>query len=190
MKKQLAVALLAFVSAAAMADNFVGPAVGLDTGVTKFKAKDEVTTNGKNMSDTNLSGSYGFAYGDTPLVGMVEGKVKLGSSKAFAFDDEGGDIKQKNGYSLGYQQGFKVTNDFMPYVGVHYQHAKFKDTEDGETDRANGFGVSVGAKYQVMPNVELNAEYRNTHLRTKKDDFGDRVRLRGNTFSVGSAYRF
>ena len=178
MKKQLAVLILSsLIPAAAMADNFTGASVGLDVETTKYKVKEDSTLSGKNTGSAILKGDYGFDMGNN-LVGAVEARAKLNSSKAF--DDS--DIKQRDKYSIGYQQGYRVTKDLMPYAKVEYINSKFKS--DTDSTRFNGYGVGVGAKYAVTDNVEVGAEY--VHSRLKKDE----DKLRGNTVSAGVAYRF
>lgn len=177
MKKQLAVLILSsLIPTAAMADNFTGASVGMDVETTKYKVKDS-DLSGKNTGSAILKGDYGFDMGNN-LVGTVEARAKLNSSKAF--DDT--DIKQRDKYSVGYQQGYRVTKDLMPYAKVEYINSKFK--EDGNSTRFNGYGVGVGAKYAVTDNVEVGTEYVYSQL--KKDD----TKLRGNTVSAGVAYRF
>ena len=52
---------------------------------------------------------YGIDYGSN-LVGVVDGKAKLGSSEIF------NDVKQQSQFSVGYAQGYRVLPDLLPYA--------------------------------------------------------------------------
>lgn len=200
MHKQFSVwliALLALPAAAHASGPFTGAAVGLELGTTKYKASGDTdldSSHAKNAAGVRLGASYGFAYGSTPWIGSVEGRVRLGSSKVFEAENDDGTlyhIKQKQGYSLGYQQGYRVTDALMPYVRLSYERAEFKENTDLPKTKANGYGVALGAKYAVTSNIEVGAEYQYTRLRFKKtsDDEGD-FNLKGNSFNIGVSYRF
>lgn len=192
MKKVTALVLGALMSASVLAaptgKSFTGGSVGVEVGTTKYKVKDSGLS-GKSTKDLTLTGGYAFEYGDSQLIGEVGAKAKLPASKAFTYNENGqeGKIKEQQRLSVGYSQGYRVTNDLMPYAKVDYIHSRFKD--DSKLS-ANGVGVGVGAKYQVAPNVEVGAEYMHSRLRSKKDSDGDRVKIRGNSVSTGVAYRF
>jgi hypothetical protein len=179
MKKQLAVFILStLIPAAAMAaDTFTGASVGTNIETTKYKIKNSIS--GENTRNAVLKGDVGFDMGNN-LVGAVEAKANL--NKSDAFDTNGVKISQKDKYSIGYQQGYRVTKDLMPYAKAEYINSKFDDA------RANGYGVGMGAKYAVTDNVELGAEY--VHSRLKGNGSASDLKLRGNTVSAGVAYRF
>ncbi|MDK4528611.1 porin family protein [Kingella kingae] len=185
MKKLVLASVLAALSGAAMANgqnsNFVGAGVGIDTGVTNYTNVE----GSKNSNATNLVGSYGFEFPDTPLVGQAELKYKLGSSK---IDDAG--TKSKHLWNANYVQGFRVTNDLMPYAKVGYATGKFTGTdEDGAFSvRARGIIYGVGAKYAVAPNVEVGAEYVRSNLKVR--DCDSDCKVKSNNVNVGVGYRF
>ncbi|QMT33873.1 porin family protein [Conchiformibius steedae DSM 2580] len=192
MKKVTALVLGALMSVSVLAaptgKSFTGGSVGVEVGTTKYKVKDSGLS-GKSTKDLTLTGGYAFEYGDSQLIGEVGAKAKLPASKAFTYNENGEErkVKEQQRLSVGYSQGYRVTNDLMPYAKVDYIHSRFKD--DSKLS-ANGVGVGVGAKYQVAPNVEVGAEYMHSRLRSKKDSDGDRVKIRGNSVSTGVAYRF
>lgn len=195
MKKVTALVLGALMSASVLAaptgKSFTGASVGVEIGTTKYKIKGS-DTSGKNTKDLTLTGGYAFEYGDSQLVGEVGGKAKVPASKAFTYEKEGkeGKVKEQQRLSVGYSQGYRVTDDLMPYAKVDYIHSRFKDNLGGDKVSANGVGVGVGAKYQVAPNVEVGAEYMHSRLRGEKDSDGYRPKLQGNSFSTGVSYRF
>lgn len=190
MKKQLAVLVLSSlmpVAALAASDNFTGLGVGAEVETTKYSVKNsdsDVSIKGKTKGTGNLKADYGFNMGNN-LVGAVEAKAKVNKTTAFEAAD-GDHIKQKDKYSIGYQQGYRVTSDLMPYAKAEYINSKFQDNT--WSDRAQGFGVGVGAKYNVAQNVEVGAEY--VHSRLKVKDEGSKDTLKGNTVSAGVSYRF
>lgn len=180
MKKQLAILVLSsLIPAAAMAaDNFTGASVGAEIETTKYKG-------GEQMGAGNLKADYGFNMGNN-LVGVVETKAKVNKNDAFELSGEPS-IEQKDKYSVGYVQGYRVTKDLMPYAKAEYINSKFKDPD--WSDRANGYGVGLGAKYNVAQNVEFGAEYVHSRLKVKNAD-NSKETLKGNTVSAGVSYRF
>ncbi|SSY70369.1 porin family protein [Alysiella crassa] len=188
MKKVYLMSVLAMLSANAMAaGNFTGASVGLDVEAARYQDK-MAGLDSKASGSAILKGDVGFDYGNN-LVGILETRAKLHSSKVLKENkDFSGSAKQKDKYTLGYAQGYRVTSDLLPYVKVEYQNSKvaFSDSEvsDNFSKRFNGFGVGVGTKYAITSNVEAGAEY--VYSRLKKGD----DKLSGNAFSVGVAYRF
>ncbi|WP_185711672.1 outer membrane protein [Conchiformibius steedae] len=192
MKKVTALVLGALMSASVLAaptgKSFTGGSVGVEVGTTKYKIKNS-STSGKSTKDFTLTGGYAFEYGDSQLIGEVGAKAKLPSSKAFTYGQTG-EVKEQQRLSVGYSQGYRVTNDLMPYAKVDYIHSRFKDNLSSSKVSANGMGVGVGAKYQVAPNVEVGAEYMHSRLRGEKDSNGYRAKMQGNSVTTGVAYRF
>lgn len=189
MKNKFIFAILAAtLSTGAMAaDKFTGASVGLDVETTKYKDKAGGLSS-KNSGSVVLKGDVGFDYGNN-LVGVVEARAKLNSSNILKENENfSGNIKQKDRYSIGYAQGYRVTSDLLPYVKAEYQNSKlaYSDAEYSAdfSKRYSGFGVGVGAKYALSDNIEVGAEY--LHSRLKKGD----DKLSGNTFNAGVAYRF
>lgn len=189
--------LLALPAAAHAAGSFTGPAVGLELGTTKYKPSGDTDlddSHAKNTADVRLIASYGFSYGETPWIGSIEGKIRLGNSKIFEADNDDGTtyhIKQKQSYSLGYQQGYRVGDKLMPYVRLSYERAEFKENTDWPKEKANGYSLALGSKYALTPNIEVGAEYQYTRLkiRSASEDDGD-IKLKGNSLNIGVSYRF
>lgn len=172
MKKLLVLATLGAMSASAFAapvgETFTDVGVSADLTTAKYKVNG---VTGKQSTGPVLVVDYGMDYGNN-LVGVVQGKAKIGSTKVT------GDVKQKNKYTVGYQQGYRVGSDLMPYVKVDVSSSKVGD----ETYR--GFGYGAGAKYAVSSNIEVGAEY--THNNLKRSG----TKLNGNDFSANVGYRF
>ena len=186
MKKHIFLAaILAATSSFSLAEgtNFTGFGAGAEIGTTKYSDLHS-DAESKRMTDINLVGSYGFVFPNTELVGQVEAKYKVGSSKVY--DDEGGVMKVKRSWSAGYLQGYRVTPTIMPYVKLAYVSNKYQDEV---VSKAHGVGYGVGAKFVVAPNVEVGAEF--VQARLKDNDPGeDKTKFKSNSFNLGVAYRF
>lgn len=171
--KKLAILAAAFTSvsvfAAPVGQTFNGVGVGLDLTTVKYKS---AGLEGKQATGANLVVDYGIDYGSN-LVGIVEAKAKLGSSKIF------NDTKQKSQYSLAYEQGYRVLPDLLPYAKVNYSVSKV-----GDVGTFKGFGYGVGTKYAVSNDIEVGIEYLRSNLKYSGD------KLKGNAFSASAAYRF
>ena len=171
--KKLAMVTLAFASSAAFAapvgETFTGVGAGLDLTTVKYKS---AGLEGKQATGVNLVVDYGMDYGHN-LVGLVEGKAKLGSSKIF------NDVKQKTQFSAGYLQGYRVLPDLLPYAKLNYSVSKV-----GDIGSFKGFGYGAGVKYAVSNDIEIGAEYLRSNLKHSG------TKLKGNAFSASAAYRF
>lgn len=172
MKKLLTLTALGLFSASTFAapvgETFTGLGVGVDLTTSKYKVDG---VKGKQATGPALVVDYGIDYGNN-LVGVVQGKAKVGSTKVF------NDVKQKNKYTVGYQQGYRVSSDLLPYVKADVSSSKVGD----ETYR--GYGYGAGAKYAVSNNIEVGAEYTRNNLKRSG------TKLKGNDFSANVGYRF
>lgn len=171
--KKLTIATLACLFSANMfaapvGNTFNGVGVGVDVTTTKYRVDG---VKGKDSTGPALVVDYGFEQGNN-FVGIAQAKAKIGSTKVF------GDVKQKNKYTIAYQQGYRVGSDLLPYVKVDVSSSKVGD----ETFR--GFGFGAGAKYAVSSDVELGAEYTRDNLKHSG------TKLKGNAFTANATYRF
>lgn len=192
MKKLTLIALLGFVSTTAFAapvgSTFTGFGTGIDLTSTKYEGA-------KRATGVGIAVDYGFDYGSN-FVGLVEGKVKLNSSKLVdeSHKDFSVNVSEKWRASVSYLQGYRVLPDLLPYVKIAYTLTQFKgnETTTGESysseisnsETKSGIGFGAGVKYAVSSNVELGAEY----LRTRTKLEGGNVN--GNTFGANVTYRF
>lgn len=188
MKKLTLIALLGFASTTAFAapvgSTFTGFGTGIDLTSTKYEGA-------KRATGVGIAVDYGFDYGSN-FVGLVEGKVKLNSSKLV--DDQNRVSSQERSEkwraSVSYLQGYRVLPDLLPYVKVGYTFTKIKSNTEDESLRKSiseansGIGFGVGVKYAVSSNVELGAEYLRTHTSLTEG------KLNGNTFGANATYRF
>ncbi|MEG9544420.1 porin family protein [Mannheimia sp. HC-2023] len=154
--------------AAPVGNTFTGVGVGVDVTTTKYNVDG---VKGKDSTGPVLVVDYGIDQGNN-FVGVVQGKAKVGSTKVFS------DVKQKNKYTVAYQQGYRVGSDLLPYVKVDASSTKVGN----ETYR--GFGLGAGVKYAVSSDVELTAEYTRDNLKRSG------TKLRGNSFTANATYRF
>lgn len=156
-------------TAAPVGETFTGIGIGVELTTIKYKNSD---LNGKQATGANLVVDYAMDYGND-LVGVAEGKAKLGSTKIF------NDTKQKSQFSAGYLQGYRVTPDLLPYVKANYSISKV-----GDIGSFKGLGYGAGAKYAVSTNTEVGVEYLRSNLKRNG------VKLKGNAFTAGVGYRF
>lgn len=199
MKKLAIITLLGLSSTAVLAapvgETFTGFGVGVDLTTTKYQ-----DTN-KRATGVGLVVDYGMDYGNN-LVGLIEGKVKLNSSKIFdeTFSNKelgiakSDKVSEKGRVSISYLQGYRVLPDLLPYVKVGYQITKLKGdyNEQGPgyskseslSETKSGLGYGLGVKYAVSSNFELGAEYLRTHNKLNDET------LNGNTFGASATYRF
>lgn len=172
MKKVAVLALTGLFSAASYAapvgNTFTGVGVGIDLTTAKYKVDG---VKGKQSTGPALVVDYGIDQGNN-LVGVVQGKAKLGSTKVFS------DVKQKTKYTVAYQQGYRVGSDLLPYVKVDVAQSKVSDRN------FRGYGYGAGAKYAVSSNIEVGAEYTRSNLKRSGN------KLKGNEFTANVGYRF
>lgn len=171
MKKIIALTFISTLSTTAFAapvgTTFVGVGSSIELTTVKYKANGMT----KQVTSPTLVVDYGMDYGDN-FVGIVQGKTKVGKSKL------SGDVKQKNHYTLAYQQGYRVGADLLPYVKVDVNSSKIGNKAH------RGFGYGAGVKYAVSSNVEIGAELTRTNLKRGG------VKLKGNALTANVGYRF
>lgn len=191
MKKLALVALLGLAStavAAPVGTTFTGFGVGVDLTTTKYEGV-------KRASGIGIVVDYGIDYGND-LVGLIEGKVKLNSSKLLDIKDGSSYAKMDEKWraNVSYLQGYRVLPDLLPYVKVGYNvtkiDGKIRDAvgnifEEGSfSETASGLTFGAGVKYSVSSNFELGAEY----LRSQAKANGEKVKA--NTLGANATYRF
>lgn len=194
MKKLALVALLGLASTAVVAapvgTTFTGWGVGVDLTSTKYEGL-------KRASGVGVVVDYGIDYGND-LVGLVEGKVKINSSKLVNIKDKTtgsyAQADEKWRANVSYLQGYRVLPDLLPYVKVGYNvtkiDGKIRDAvgnifEEGSfSETASGLTFGAGVKYSVSSNFELGAEY----LRSQAKANGEKVKA--NTLGANATYRF
>ena len=167
---------------------FTGTSVGMEVGTTRYKFdKDWPRT--KSSTDISLSASHAFEFGNSQLIGEVEGKIKPIATTIAKQD--GVRIKEKSRYSVSYLQGYRSGSDVMPYAKIGYNESRFENKDNSQKAKARGYSVGFGAKYAVAPHLEMGVEYTHTRLKSvKKASDGSRPTLRGNGLSTSIAYRF
>lgn len=170
--KKLTLALTCLFSvntfAAPAGNTFTGIGIGIDLATTKYKVDG---VKGKQSTGPTLVVDYGIDQ-DNNFVATIQGKAKISSTKVF------NDVKQKNKYTIAYQQGYRVGSDLLPYIKVDVSSSKVGD----ETFR--GFGFGTGAKYAISSDIEIGAEYTRDYLKRSG------TKLRGDIFSANATYRF
>lgn len=197
--KQLAIiALVAACASSAYANNFSGFGVGVELGTQKYNADipDENLNpddyiDSKNTFASNLNLSYALPH-DNKLVSLFEAEVSLNQPELLTLTgaNYSANLKLDREFTVGYGLGYQVTNNILPYAKLNYVHQNFEanDTDNDEwTFKTNGFGVNLGAKYAVNPNIELGAEYSFSQTKTKTDV---KETYKANRLNIGATYRF
>lgn len=192
MKKFVFATLLGLVStsviAAPVGSTFSGWGVGLDLTSTKYQGF-------KRATGVGVVVDYGFDYGND-FVGLVEGKVKLNSSKLQDINNQSlsVSVNEKWRTSVSYLQGYRVMPDLLPYIKVGYSiaqtDAKFSTTAPNSSakrsvsETGNGLAFGLGAKYAVSSNFEVGAEYLKSRA-----SFDGKAK-NANTLGANATYRF
>lgn len=192
MKKLALATLLGLASTAAFAapvgSTFTGFGAGIDLTSTKYEGA-------KRATGVGLVADYGMDYGNN-FVGLVEGKVKLNSSKLVEEKNatDNNEVSEKWRANVSYLQGYRVLPDLLPYVKVGYSLTKFsaKNRETTNTgviqssvsETKSGFNYGLGVKYAVSSNFEVGAEYLRGRIKF------DGESANSNTFGANATYRF
>lgn len=155
--------------AAPVGQTFSSIGTGLDLTTIKYKNSH---LQGKQSTGLHLIVNYGIDYGHD-FVGLIEGKIKLGSSKIF------NDTKQKSHYTLSYAQGYRALPNLLPYVKLNYNISKVSNIGS-----VKGIGYGMGVKYAVSNDIELGIEYTRSNLKYGKS------KVAGNAFGANASYRF
>ncbi|WP_159990314.1 porin family protein [Pelistega ratti] len=189
------------------ADTFTGFGLGVDISSSKYSTFESISF--KRTTGLGLVADYGFDFGGSNFVGIIEAKVKLNKEKIlndryhhiedeYSFVSGHHKVQEKIRFTLSYLQGYRVTDNFLPYVKVGYSSAKLKSednfkevdaqstTYDSEYASGKGKGLlyGIGFKYAATKNIELGAEYARSNVKFKSDKF------KKNTFSINAIYRF
>lgn len=195
--KQLAIiALVAACASSAYANNFSGFGVGVELGTQKYDVDipDEDLNpddyiDSKNTFASNLNLSYALPH-DNKLVSLFEAEVSLNQPELLTLTgaNYSTNLKLDREFTVGYGLGYQVTNNILPYAKLNYVHQNFEanDTDNDEwTFKAKGFGVNLGAKYAVNPNIELGAEYGFSKTKVDTEES-----FKTNRLNIGATYRF
>ncbi|KGQ71378.1 hypothetical protein OA57_00865 [Chelonobacter oris] len=183
----LGVAASSAVQAAPAGQTFVGPSVGLNLATNKGTGS-EVSF--KRFTSLNLIGDYGFDYGHD-FVGLPYASIKLFGDKLGRSDtlnisnSSGTEIKQRDHYTLGYAQGYRITPNLLAFGKLNYNYSEIK-FENLNNDKRNfkGFGYGAGVRYALDSDIELGVEYIRSNLKHGDD------KLKLNTFDFSVSYRF
>ncbi len=148
----------------------------------------KISTSGSYKVGFEVLGGYSFSFLDK-LVGQTEAKVRFSNSKAESY---GVDLfKEKYSLGIAYLQGYKVTEQFVPYLKLGVDVAKIEAHSaisqyiDGDTTGRVVYGV--GAKYAFSENSVVGIEY--TRATSGNPDTYE-LDAKSNTFSLTYSYHF
>ncbi len=138
-----------------------------------------------------LLGGYGFNFGDSNFVGQTEVKLRTGGSKITSNNKLLS--KEKFSFSVGYLQGYRISNNFMPYLKVSLNRhdydvdtTKICDSCKIKGSGVIGFGTAVGVKYAVTDKFDVGVEYQKVFLRNIEGD----IRFKPQSLSLSASYYF
>lgn len=174
---------LLFIPFSAIAEThpFTGLYIGGELQAEKHKFSIPYSQLGWNNNDTLRSSSnsnmgvalitgYGVDYGSN-FIGMFEGKLKLNNAKT---ENDGKWVtKSKIGAELSYLQGYRINELMLPYLKVGFSTQSFKVNDDilnsskVEKQRdgsAIGITYGIGAKFNIVDNFYVGAEYSHSNL--------------------------
>ncbi|MGR6982136.1 porin family protein [Testudinibacter sp. P27/CKL/0425] len=197
MKKGLLATLIAVgvvassaVQAVPAGQTFVGPSVGLNLATNKGTSSGGTEVSFKRFTSLNLIGDYGFDYGND-FVGLPYASIKLFGDKLGQSDtlnisnSSRNKIEQRDHYTLGYAQGYRITPNLLGFGKLNYNYSEIK-FENLNNDKRNfkGFGYGAGVRYALDSDIELGVEYIRSNLKHGDD------KLKLNTFDFSASYRF
>ncbi|WP_439238655.1 outer membrane beta-barrel protein [Lonepinella sp. BR2919] len=193
LKKLALLTALLGASNIALADNsdpYQGWFVGGGLNTSKFDVSNDTgfSTSGSYAVGFEILGGYSFTFYDK-FVGQAEAKLRISHSKSGI---DGVDLfKEKYSTSLAYLQGYKVTEQFVPYVKLGIDVAQIDSDAsidryiDGDT--TSRFIYGIGAKYALNSHSVIGVEYTFAdapHQRTNE------LVAESNTFSLTYSYHF
>ncbi|ARU65506.1 hypothetical protein BTV20_08825 [Histophilus somni] len=194
-----ATVLLSCMASGAMAqDTFTGFFMGGEVHHSKHGYKGTLYNAAKNEAQKKsgkigfgLFGGYGFNFGDSNFVGQAEVKLRTGGSKITSNNELLS--KEKFSFSVGYLQGYRISNNFMPYLKVslnsHFYDLNANKICDSCTIKGNsvvGIGAAVGVKYAVTDKFDVGVEYQKVFLRNIEGD----IRFKPQSLSLSASYYF
>lgn len=83
--------------------------------------------------------------------------------------------------------GYKVTEKFIPGIGINYQY--YKDTRFEPDYETNIFGGSVFARYYLWENLFAHAEYQKLSYEQLLWPSNEKQRVTVDSYLVGGGYR-
>ncbi|MCQ9120534.1 hypothetical protein BKG95_00100 [Rodentibacter pneumotropicus] len=184
MKKLIITTLFVLPVAASAVDNFSGWHIGGELSTVKYSMTGEVKGSGSQGTGLAIIGGYGFDFSQN-FVGIIEGKFKLSNAKITDEDDE--TLKEKYQASIAYLQGYRITENIMPYIKVGASVSQI----DYSSDKYEGVGVrgidyGLGVKYAIDKNLALGVNFTRHNLAGGDDS----VKFKGNRFGLNLSYRF
>lgn len=184
MKKLIITTLFVLPVAASAVNNFTGWHIGGELSTAKYSMNGEVKGSGSQGAGLAIIGGYGFDFSQN-FVGVIEGKFKISNAKITDKDNE--TFKEKYQASIAYLQGYRISENIMPYIKVGGSVSQI----DYSSDRYEGAGVrgidyGFGVKYAVDKNLAVGIDFTRHNL--AGDD--DSVKFKGNRFALNLSYQF
>jgi len=179
------VAPQAFAQASGFTGFSAGANVNATTSSTEVRQSSGSIDMGKSSQDVSLQAAYGFALGNSYVLGVgatyALGDLKYGSAG-------GVNLKGKDAYSLYVEPGYAFSNSTLVYAKLAYLGMKGEANGIGSRDFA-GVGYGVGVRHKLSSNLFLQGEI--TQSEYSSSTIGNtRFEPSGTTGTVGVGYQF
>ncbi|OOF81264.1 hypothetical protein BKG92_09330 [Rodentibacter ratti] len=184
MKKLIITTLLVLPVAASAVDNFTGWHIGGELSTAKYSMTGTTKGSGSQGVGLAIIGGYGFDFGQN-FVGIIEGRFKISNAKITDEDDE--TFKEKYQASIAYLQGYRITENIMPYIKVGGSVSQI----DYSSDKYEGVGVrgidyGLGVKFAIDKNLAMGVDFTRHNLGGEDNS----VKFKGNRFALNLSYQF
>ena len=118
---------------------------------------------GWTSQDASLQAAYGWATGDSTVLSVGATYNLNDVSSGDASTANGGlSLKRKNGYSVYFEPGYKVSDRTLAYFKVGYEAATLHEDQDASSVESSldGVGYGLGLRTLMDKHVYLQAEIR------------------------------
>lgn len=149
------------------------------------------TADGSRGMRVGVSAGYGFDMGSN-FVGLGEASLAISNVKT---KNELGETVSKEtiATSIAYLQGYRLTNNILPYVKVSLNASSFDMNDDAlprrnvafENSGAYGFGLGAGVRILVADKFTVGAEHNKYTLKAE-----DNIKFKTNDISLNVHYHF
>jgi opacity protein-like surface antigen len=175
--------------------HFQGLQIGLLAGhdSTSLKIANE---NGDGIEGLALNGpeaginlGYGMHFGKF-FAGLDAYYIQNWAKGKVVDPASSGEFKNTQSFGVGLRLGM-VCNGALPYVGVGWDHAKFKRKENDqeESDKTNGVRLSVGLDMKVASSVIVGVQGYYTIYKAFKDKENLKLKPKSSGFLFKVAYQ-
>ena len=179
-------------TAFSQATSLAGPSLGIDfnfsNASSKFNAGGNAFKLGEQASDASVRAAYGFALGDTFLLGVGAtygpGDMKAGATSLGGVNYA---LTAKEQYSVYFEPGLPLSNSTLAYGKVFYQNTKWETQPSVGAKMSDNY--DLGLRSMITPNAYVQVEF--TQIEYNEKSFGGLTSKPAATVgSIGIGYKF